>query len=128
MTQSIQSTVLLPLFSSVFDRGVAHLESVWVLSLAVSSSTIIDLSLIIMDRLGVGELPSLRAAFQIGFLLLPLYLVTWVIYTRYFHPLSSIPGPFWASISRIWLAKQAAGGNLDEVIRNLHGELGINCP
>lgn len=76
----------------------------------------------------MGEWPSLRAALQIGFLLLPLYFATWVIYTRYFHPLSAIPGPFWASISRVWLAKQAADGKLDEVVRNLHRELGINPP
>lgn len=81
-----------------------------------------------MDLMGIGELSSLRAAVHIGLLLLPLYIVTWVIYTRYFHPLSRIPGPFWASISRVWLAKQAAGGKLEVVVRNLHGELGLYPP
>lgn len=81
-----------------------------------------------MDRLSIGDLSSVRAFFQISLLLLALYFVTWVIYTRYFHPLSGIPGPFWASVSRIWLANQAASGRLDKVIRNLHGELGKTTP
>lgn len=80
----------------------------------------------VMDRIGIEELSSLQAAAQICLFLLLLYSISWVIYTRYFHPLSGIPGPFWASISRVWLAKQAAGGNLDQVVRNLHKELGIN--
>ncbi|MCJ1423936.1 hypothetical protein MMC29_001821 [Sticta canariensis] len=77
-----------------------------------------------MDRIGIEELSSLRAAAQICLFLLLLYSIPWVIYTRYFHPLSGIPGPFWASISRVWLAKQAAGGKLEQVVRNLHKELG----
>ena len=83
-----------------------------------------DLVLIIMDRVGIVELLSLRAGFYTCLLLLPMYIVSWVIYTHYFHPLSAIPGPFWASISRVWLAKLAAGGKLEEVMRNLHRELG----
>lgn len=82
----------------------------------------------VMDRIGIEELSSLRAVAQICLFLLLLYFIPWVIYTRYFHPLSGIPGPFWASISRIWIAKQGASGKLDQVVRNLHKELGINHP
>ena len=29
-----------------------------------------------------------------------------IIYYRFFHPLSVFPGPFWASVTRLWIAKQ----------------------
>lgn len=29
-----------------------------------------------------------------------------VIYYRFFHPLAAFPGPFWASVTRLWIAKQ----------------------
>ena len=31
-----------------------------------------------------------------------LYVLGTLIYNRYFHPLKDIPGPFWASITRLW--------------------------
>jgi hypothetical protein len=27
-----------------------------------------------------------------------------IVYYRYFHPLSKFPGPFWASVTRLWIA------------------------
>lgn len=32
--------------------------------------------------------------------------VNQIIYYRFFHPLSAFPGPFWASVTRLWIAKQ----------------------
>lgn len=29
-----------------------------------------------------------------------------IVYYRFFHPLSVFPGPFWASVTRLWIAKQ----------------------
>lgn len=29
-----------------------------------------------------------------------------IIYYRFFHPLAAFPGPFWASVTRLWIAKQ----------------------
>lgn len=29
-----------------------------------------------------------------------------IVYYRCFHPLSVFPGPFWASVTRLWIAKQ----------------------
>ncbi|KAJ5627762.1 hypothetical protein N7490_009990 [Penicillium lividum] len=29
-----------------------------------------------------------------------------IVYYRFFHPLSAFPGPFWASVTRLWIAKQ----------------------
>jgi hypothetical protein len=28
-----------------------------------------------------------------------------VVYYRFFHPLAKFPGPFWASVTRLWIAK-----------------------
>lgn len=27
-----------------------------------------------------------------------------IIYYRYFHPLANFPGPFWGSVTRLWMA------------------------
>ena len=27
-----------------------------------------------------------------------------IIYYRFFHPLAKFPGPFWASVTRLWIA------------------------
>jgi hypothetical protein len=32
------------------------------------------------------------------------FVVYQIVYCRYFHPLAKFPGPFWASITRLWLA------------------------
>ena len=29
-----------------------------------------------------------------------------IIHYRFFHPLAAFPGPFWASVTRLWIAKQ----------------------
>ena len=29
-----------------------------------------------------------------------------IVHYRFFHPLSAFPGPFWASVTRLWIAKQ----------------------
>lgn len=28
-----------------------------------------------------------------------------IIHYRFFHPLAKFPGPFWASVTRLWIAK-----------------------
>lgn len=40
----------------------------------------------------------------LSILLVPLL---YAAYNRYFHPLSKVPGPFWASITPFWLAWQS---------------------
>ncbi|KAL4905793.1 hypothetical protein BDW74DRAFT_167491 [Aspergillus multicolor] len=49
---------------------------------------------------------------------------SWGIYCRYFHPLQSVPGPFWVSVSRLWTVYHASGGNMEYVQRRLHKEYG----
>ncbi|KAH8812523.1 cytochrome P450 [Xylogone sp. PMI_703] len=48
----------------------------------------------------------------------------WVIYCRFFHHLSNVPGPFWASILSIWGAVQVWHGNIQAVQRQLHKKFG----
>ena len=48
----------------------------------------------------------------------------YVIYTRDFTPLRSIPGPFLASISKLWIFNQQRGYQRQKVDINLHKKYG----
>lgn len=61
-------------------------------------------------------------SFLAGFLI---SVAGWTFYTRLFHPLSRIPGPFWASISRFWLAYQISSGRAEVIQRSLHEKFGL---
>ncbi|KAK7961066.1 hypothetical protein PG988_012280 [Apiospora saccharicola] len=52
------------------------------------------------------------------------YAVLWCIYSRTLHPLSKVPGPFWPSVTRLWLTRAAWRGDLDVVQRALHRRYG----
>jgi len=54
------------------------------------------------------------------------YVAGWFIYCRYFHPLSSIPGPFLASFSRVWIVFKTAMGDMEHTQRALHKKHGIS--
>ncbi|RDL41768.1 uncharacterized protein BP5553_01747 [Venustampulla echinocandica] len=60
--------------------------------------------------------------------LLPISLVTyalcWIIYVRTLHPLSKIPGPFWASVSRVWIVQKLYRGDMEQTQRTLHAKYG----
>lgn len=49
-----------------------------------------------------------------------LLLSSYIIYIRLFHPLSSIPGPFIASLTRLWMAKHAWDGDMHTTMIHLH--------
>lgn len=55
---------------------------------------------------------------------LVVYYVSWVVYARWFHPYSKYPGPFLASISRLWIAKELANGTNDKSIKKWHDMYG----
>ncbi|KAK1914917.1 hypothetical protein P3342_010908 [Pyrenophora teres f. teres] len=46
--------------------------------------------------------------------------LAWIVYARYLHPLSQYPGPFLASITRLWYIINVAGGNSEQTQRRLH--------
>lgn len=49
---------------------------------------------------------------------------SYIIYNRFFHPLSSIPGPFTASFTRLWLARHAWNGDMNTTMILLHAQHG----
>lgn len=51
-------------------------------------------------------------------------IATVVIYRRYFSPLSDIPGPFWASFSRLWHIRITLQGNQNERLSQAHQKYG----
>ncbi|KAH8666434.1 flavonoid 3',5'-hydroxylase [Xylariales sp. PMI_506] len=60
--------------------------------------------------LGIGYI-ALRVLYQI-------------IHYRFFHPLSKFPGPFWGSVTRLWLAYHNAKADECETVRDLHKKYG----
>ncbi|KAL3431394.1 cytochrome P450 [Aspergillus tetrazonus] len=52
------------------------------------------------------------------------YWVVWIIYTRTFHPLAKFPGPFWASVTRLWTVFHVLPGDAEKRQRKLHAEYG----
>jgi hypothetical protein len=53
-----------------------------------------------------------------------LYWGLWIVYTRTLHPLASVPGPFWASTSRLWYMYRIYVGDMHAVQRRLHEQYG----
>ncbi|KAJ5165071.1 cytochrome P450 [Penicillium coprophilum] len=60
----------------------------------------------------------------VGLIVVLGYLVSRCIYCRTLHPLSKVPGPFWSSVTRLWLTHAVSKGNLDVVQRELHKRYG----
>lgn len=53
-----------------------------------------------------------------------LLLTFYLLYTRFLSPLSSIPGPFPASLSRLWLLKHSWDGDMHRTMLSLHAKHG----
>jgi hypothetical protein len=47
-----------------------------------------------------------------------------IVYYCYISPLSSIPGPFEAKLSRSWMVRQIRSGQMHHTIMNLHKKYG----
>ncbi|RAH70080.1 cytochrome P450 [Aspergillus aculeatinus CBS 121060] len=62
--------------------------------------------------------------FQLATVGLIIYEASWIIYCRFFHPLRSIPRPFLASVSRIWIVYHTATGRMEHTQRALHKRYG----
>ena len=52
------------------------------------------------------------------------YWLLWIIYARWFHPLRNVPGPWLASVSRLWILYVTWRGDMDHVQRELHQKYG----
>lgn len=60
--------------------------------------------------------------------------VSQIIHYRFFHPLKDFPGPFWASVTRLWIAKQnlqeteyLTAHELTKKYGDLDSQLTVNC-
>jgi len=51
-------------------------------------------------------------------------LVTYIIYQRFYHPLATVPGPFFASITRLWLVYQSRTLQRHRIEMALHAKYG----
>lgn len=56
--------------------------------------------------------------------LLVAFCVGWVVYQRLFSPLAKIPGPFWASISRLWYLQRINAEDMHRYTKKLHEKYG----
>jgi len=78
--------------------------------------------------------PTFPVVFSFGWLssALPLYVVllsvvttiSWIVYQRLLSPLARIPGPFFASVTRLWLIRRATEGKMNRVMLKLHAQHG----
>ncbi|KAI4725619.1 cytochrome P450 [Aureobasidium sp. EXF-10728] len=48
----------------------------------------------------------------------------YIVYQRFFHPLASVPGPFWASLTRLWITKHSWDGDMHRTMIALHEKHG----
>ncbi|KAJ0114140.1 hypothetical protein J7T55_007974 [Diaporthe amygdali] len=66
----------------------------------------------------VGGLVLLGLAHVIG------SFVYQIIYYRFFHPLAKFPGPFWGSVTRLWITYHNVKGDEPETFQALHRKYG----
>ncbi|GME65169.1 Pisatin demethylase [Neofusicoccum parvum] len=52
------------------------------------------------------------------------FCVGWIVYQRCFSPLARIPGPFWASISRLWYLQRINAEDMHRYTKWLHEQYG----
>jgi hypothetical protein len=58
------------------------------------------------------------------FIIAVLLWIASAVYLCLFHHYADIPGPFWAKVTRLWLATQVLHGNIDKKQRELHRKYG----
>lgn len=51
-------------------------------------------------------------------------IIGWIVYARCFHPLAKFPGPFLASVTRLWLICDVATGAAEKTQARLHEQYG----
>lgn len=89
---------------------------------AILSNMIADTSL---AKLAFEVSP--QSALLLLFLSLTTFYFVWAVYSLLWHPYADIPGPFWAKVSRLWLARQVLRGDIDKIQRALHETHGRPC-
>ncbi|TDZ60839.1 Cytochrome P450 monooxygenase gsfF [Colletotrichum trifolii] len=51
-------------------------------------------------------------------------LASWLVYQRYLSPFAGLPGPYWATLSRTWLAFHSYKGDLHTIMMQWHEKYG----
>ncbi|KAL4893245.1 cytochrome P450 [Aspergillus ambiguus] len=69
-------------------------------------------------------IPDRQVVIQVVVVGVITYWTLWICYARCFHPLSRYPGPFWASVSRIWTVVHVLIGNAEAAQKVLHARYG----
>lgn len=72
----------------------------------------------------LSVLPLSTMFFAVLPLSIAVYWSLWIIYAITLHPLASVPGPFWCSISRSWYLYRIYIGDMHLVQRRLHEKYG----
>lgn len=75
----------------------------------------------------IEELATYARSLRSWALILSLIAVVWlssVVYSIFFHNFATVPGPFWAKVSRFWIAKKVLQGDFDVEQRELHRKYG----
>lgn len=73
-----------------------------------------------MALLSVGNLALLGLAYILY------QIVSQIVYYRFFHPLKTFPGPFWGSVTRLWLAYHNVKADECQTLKALHEKYGEN--
>lgn len=81
----------------------------------------------IMDSQWYREFRSTGLPIQASVLIATIIVLT-VIHRRFFSPISSIPGPFLASITRLWHLRQVASGKQNLKLIEQHEKHGMTAP
>lgn len=71
-----------------------------------------------------GSSPARSSVPWSAIVLLVIIPLTWIVYQRFFHPLASVPGPFIASLSRLWMTKHSWDGDMNITMIALHKRYG----
>lgn len=58
------------------------------------------------------------------FIYVVVLVLTIAAWRRFFSPLQHIPGPFWASVTRLWLLKIIINGDQNEQLQKIHEKYG----
>lgn len=51
-----------------------------------------------------------------------------IVYYRFFHPLAKFPGPFWGSVTRLWITYHNVKEDECQVFQALHRRYGMYAP
>lgn len=76
-----------------------------------------------LDGIPKGQ-SGLPLQLELNVIYISTLLLSIAIYRRFFHRLRHFPGPFWASITKIWAFRTCNTGNYYSIVKDLHDKQG----